>query len=136
MPNFNAIKELNLPTWKFAIFGSSVISVRNIRESDDIDILVKQDLRDMLIKKYPNNIEGIREWSDDLSINLNDGKIEIVNKWIHLYGQEDEMIDNAEIINWLPFVKVEYFKIWKEKMWREKDKRDLDLLSEYEKKEG
>jgi len=28
---------------------------------------------------------------------------------------------------------MEYFKEWKEKMGREKDKRDLELLSEYEK---
>lgn len=61
-------------------------------------------------------------------------EIEIMKGRIHLYGQEDEIIDTAEIIEWLPFARLEYFRKWKEKMGREKDKRDLELLEEYEKK--
>lgn len=125
MKNFNSVKELNLPFWKFAIFWSSVLSIRNIRESNDIDILVKEDLFEDLTKTYPVT----DKWYKAIEI----WKIEIMKDWIHLYGKENEMIDNAEMINWLPFVKISYFKEWKEKMGREKDKRDLELLWEFEK---
>lgn len=132
MANFDAVKELHLPEWEYAIFWSSFLVIRNIRESDDIDILVKKDLWNKLVKKYPNNITRL-PISHDECIRLKDKWTEIVKDWIHLYGQEDEMIDTADIINWLPFVKTEYFKERKSKMWREKDKKDLELLNEYEK---
>lgn len=126
MNSLDSVKKLNLPKGKFAIFWSSILSIRNIREADDIDILVKEDVRDSLARTYPVK----DKWYQAIEI----GKIEIMKDRIHLYGKENEMIDTAEIIEWLPFVKIEYFKTWKEKIGREKDKRDLALLSEYEKK--
>lgn len=38
------LKELNLPPDKYAIFGSGPLAVHNIKESEDIDIIVKPDL--------------------------------------------------------------------------------------------
>lgn len=38
------LQSLKLSTEKFAIFGSGPIAVRGIRESEDLDIIVKQDL--------------------------------------------------------------------------------------------
>ncbi len=132
MKTFGIVKELNLPKWKFAIFWSAILSLKNIRQSHDIDILVKKDLWDKLVKIYPDKIIRLSS-SQDECISLNEKWIEIMKEWIHLYGKEEKMIDTAEIINWLPFVRIEYFREWKEKMGREKDNKDLELLSEYEK---
>ncbi len=124
MIDLNSVHNLRLPIWQFAIFGSGVLAVRNIRQSDDIDILVKKELRDFLSTQYP----VIDKWY--LAIEI--WNIEIMKDWIHLYGKEYEMIDTADIIDWLPFVQLRFFKEWKQQMGREKDKKDLALLAEYE----
>lgn len=128
MTDFNSVKSLNLPKWKFAIFWSSVLAVRNIRPSDDIDILVEEDLRESLAKQYPDQVKT--EWHTRIEI----GEVEIMKSRIHMHGQEKKMINNAEIIEGLPFVRREYYKQRKEKMGREKDRRDLELLTEYERR--
>lgn len=52
------LRSLNLPEGKFAIFGSGPIAVRGIRESEDLDIIVKQDLWDFLAEKYPVSLSA------------------------------------------------------------------------------
>lgn len=47
------LKKLNLPKDKYAIFGSGPLAINGIRDSDDIDIIVKSEVWDELAKKYP-----------------------------------------------------------------------------------
>ena len=127
MLKLESIKFLDLPKWKYAIFWSGPIAIRGIRENDDFDIIVKNDIYEQLCRKYNEKIkyepvERIHIWN-----------VEIGNKRMNDPGKIDEMIDTADIINWYPFVKLKYFKKWKQKMWRDKDKKDLQLLEEYEK---
>ncbi len=135
MSNFDSLKFLNLPIWKYVIVGSGFLSIKWIREANDIDILVKKELRDSLIQKYPKNIvlANLDRKDGDEVIRFDDKWIEIFKDWIYLYWQENNMIDSADIINWLPFINSKYFKERKSKMGREKDIKDLQLLSEYEK---
>ena len=54
MDHLNELKTLDFPQDKFAIFGSGPMAIRGIRESHDIDIIVKYDLWDELEHKYPS----------------------------------------------------------------------------------
>ena len=47
------LAKLNLPKDKFVIFGSGPMAIRGIRNSEDLDILVKEDLWKELSNKYP-----------------------------------------------------------------------------------
>lgn len=124
--NFTELKKLNLPIWKYAIFGSWPLWVRNIRESQDLDLLVTQDLWNELVLKYEKYLllepyEHIQIW-----------EIEIMQACVHLdFEKINEMIKNADIIENLPFVKLEDIRDWKTNMWREKDFKDVDLINNY-----
>lgn len=46
------LKKLNLPLGKYAIFGSGPLAIRGLRENNDIDIIVTDELWQNLTKKY------------------------------------------------------------------------------------
>jgi len=52
MKYLNELKKLNLPKGKYALFGSSPMAIRGIKENSDIDIIVKEDLWNFLKQKY------------------------------------------------------------------------------------
>lgn len=124
IPSIDKLQKINLPKGKFAIFGSAVLAIRNIRDAHDLDILVKADLWDELTRKYPDHLKH-----DPVRIKL--GDIEIYNYWPFLADRVDEMIANAQIISNLPFVRLEYFLEWKKKMGRPKDSADIKLVEDY-----
>ncbi len=129
MLNFlDELKALDFPTSQYAIFGSGPLAVRNLREANDIDIIVKQELWDKLAKQYPpHGKETIKGPVTSIAI----GNIEIYRDWLNMTPKVNEMIANAEIIEGLPFVKMEYVIEWKTFMGREKDRNDLELINNY-----
>ncbi len=120
---FSDLNKLKLPKNKFAIFGSGPLAIRGIRESKDIDIIVKKEVWDELARKY--RIEG--EKKNLIKID----KIKVWKDWLNLSDKIDEMIDNADIIEGLPFVKLKYLLEWKKFMGRDKDIKDIKLIEDY-----
>jgi len=116
------LKRLRLPADKFAIFGSGPMSVRGMRESNDLDIIVKKDLWDRLDKRFL-----IR--SDSGGIVL--GSIDVAKDWLPWFDDIDELIDTADIIGGFRYVKLEHVLKWKREMSREKDRKDVKLIEEY-----
>lgn len=125
MKYLEELKSLNLPTGKFAIFGSGPMAIRNIRDCVDLDIIVKQDLWDTLLKKYPTSLHN-----DPAHLKI--GNIEFYNTWLQLTNKIDEIIDNADMFDNPPFVQLEYVIEWKKEFSREKDVRDLELIQKYQ----
>lgn len=122
MKYLDEFKKLNLPKDKFAIFGSGPLAIRNLRENKDIDIIVKQDLWIDLTKKY----EIINEKGGLIRI----GHIEIYKEWPP-FGNLNNLIDDADIINKFPFVKLKHVLRWKKFINREKDQKDIRLIENY-----
>ena len=118
------LEALKLPIGEYAIFGSGPLAVRRIRESQDIDIIVKKILWNELTNKHQN---ALRE----NPIRIQIGNVAIYNSWLDLTDKMNEMIDRAEIIEGLPFVRLEYVIKWKESMGREKDRNDIELIIDY-----
>jgi len=119
------LKKLNLPKGKYAIFGSGPIAIRGLRDTHDLDVIVKNDVYKDLCAKYPSQIKT-------KPVNcIQIGNLEIGNEWLNDPGQVDEMIDAAEIINDFPFVRLKYVLKWKKQMGREKDLKDVQLIEEY-----
>ena len=123
MKFLDELEKLNLPRDKFAIFGSGPLAVRGIRETNDLDIIVKPDLWEELKKKYPVT-------SEEKGLMVI-GNIEIYSKWGGWFSDLAQLIEEADIIQGLRFVKLERVLEWKKKFNREKDKIDVDLIYEY-----
>lgn len=115
------LKELNLPKDKYAIFGSGPLAIHKIRDSQDIDIIVKPELWKELLKKYtPENEKLIKI-----------GSIEIYKNWLPWFSNVNKLIDDAEIFNGIRFVQLKYLLIWKRAFGMEKDKQDVQLVESY-----
>ncbi len=122
LPFIDELKALNLPDGSYAIFGSGPLAVRGIREAKDLDVLVRKDVWDELAKKYTRNVKGT---------GLQIGNIEAFCQWSPWFDDPDALIDTAEVIDGLPFVRLEHVVSWKSAMGREKDIKDLELIENY-----
>ena len=120
---------MKLPVGKYALFGSAPLGVRGLRECNDIDLIVVEELWE----KYKN----ATGWEYKITengvehIESNDGNIEIWHDWRPWYQDITQFINNAEIIDGLPFVRLEYFIEWKKKYGREKDLKDVQTAEEF-----
>jgi hypothetical protein len=127
------LKSLNLPAGQYAIFGSGPLAIRDIRDANDLDLIVKQELWGKLASQYtPHEKETPKGPISSIAI----GNIEIYKEWMNLTPKINEIIDSAEIINGLPYVKLEYVIEWKTYLDRDKDKNDLKLIAAYQKRRG
>lgn len=122
MKYLDELTNLNLPKDQYAIFGSGPLGIRNLREVSDLDIIVKDNLWNKLIKEYSFN-------EDKGSIEI--GGIEIFNNWLPWFNDVNKLIDSAEIIEGFPFVSLDNVMEWKSKLGREKDFKDLSLIKNY-----
>ncbi|MBN2095638.1 MAG: hypothetical protein JW727_06315 [Candidatus Aenigmarchaeota archaeon] len=113
------LKQLNLPMGEYAIFGSGPLAVRGVRESQDIDLVVKDGLWQELSQKYAP--EGRRIYV---------GNVEIYADWSP-WTDTGFLVDSAEIIEGMPYVRLEYVQEWKAYLSRDKDKADLKLIEKY-----
>jgi len=114
---------LQIPSDQYAIYGSGPLAIRGIRESRDLDVVVKDEYYRTLIQKYPEKEKG--------KIEMNNGKIEIFPAWNSLLDDPEEVIDRAESIEGFKFVLLKDIIEWKRKMGREKDSADIELINNY-----
>lgn len=118
----DAVKKLNLPKDKYAIFGSATLAVRGLRESPNIDLIVTDDLwNDLKEINYPND-EGFIRF----------GQVKISNWWFSPTKKTiPVMISEAEDIKGFPFVKLEEVKNYKSLLKSDKDKNDIVLIDKF-----
>jgi hypothetical protein len=115
------LDKLNLPKDKYAIFGSGVLAIRNLRDTNDLDIIVKDDLFEELSLKY--------SIIDNKKIIV--GDVEIFKDWKPWFDDVFKLINDSEIINNYPFVKLKYLLKWKKQVYRQKDLDDIKIIEDY-----
>ena len=122
------LDKLNLPKDQYAITSSGILAIRGIREADDLDILVTPKLWEELSQKYLDERDKSKE-------------IKIGNLHVFWEGSFDEQypiasvmeqINTADNIKGYKFVNLGLAKKFKKVSEREKDKRDLELIRNYE----
>ena len=124
------LDALKLPKNKYVIVGSGPLEVRGIRESQDLDILVNDDLWEKLSNKYETlNKNG------NLAIRISDTIEVFGNKTFLNQSSEnptvEEQIKNADIIDSHPFQSLEHLKFFKNISRRQKDLDDIILLQDW-----
>ena len=115
------VSSLGLANDQYAIFGSGPMVAVGLRENDDIDVIVKPETWEELAKKYhltkPNLIEL--------------GHMRIYKDWLPWFSDVNLLINEAEVINGLNFVKLERVLEWKKVYGREKDLADVKIIEDY-----
>jgi hypothetical protein len=118
------ITKLRFPKDKFAVFGSGPIVIRGLRDANDVDIIVKKSLWTELVWTHPSKKNSIQL-----------GKtVEVYKDWIPTWDGNpgiDALIDTAEIIEGVRFVKLEHVLAWKKKRATDKDLKDVKLIEDY-----
>ena len=123
---FDRLRELNLPINGYAIFGSGPLAIRGIISScSDLDILCGMELWDTVSQI------GISEFLPEYDVTvvtLPDLAITFGLKWGIGDFDVAELIETAEIIDALPFVRLEHVIAYKTIRSSEKDVLHLDAL--------
>lgn len=136
MDIFNKIKKLNLQQNQFVVLGSGILAAKNIRSTNDIDLLVSPELFDSL-KNSGWKYEVISIDGNDrerISFDIFEAYKDFWNgETLHDYITNKGWIEVIEGINFWSLEKLTEIKqIWK----REKDLMDLELINQWLIKKG
>lgn len=126
---FKKVKKLNLPLGSYALFGSAPLGIRNLKECNDIDIIVTPELWETCLNKGWTLKESENK---PACLILNDNNdIELWKEWGPGPWDILRLISEAEILDDLPFVKLENLLKWKKLNAREKDLKDVEIIENF-----
>lgn len=124
---FEKAKRLNFPIGEYALFGSAPMGIRGLKECHDIDIIVTEDL----FEKFKGGPDWQLKLTDDGSEYLENDSVELWKNWGPGKWDIGKLIKEAEFINDLPFVKLNYLIQWRKLNAREKDLKDIEVIENY-----
>jgi hypothetical protein len=124
---FQEVRELGLPPGSYALFGSAQLCVRDLRQCHDMDVIVTEAVWQACLRE-PGWTASVAP-SGSPSLKKND--IELVNSWRPGTWDIEKLIADAEMIEGLPFVKMEDVLRWKKMNGREKDAQDVEMIERY-----
>lgn len=122
---------MKLPIGEYAIFGSGPMGIRNLREMHDIDIIITKKIWSGYLSNPEWKIKRIYEDNNCYEGLKNDNlDIEMWRDW-YVGWDIEKMIKEAETIDNLPFVKLDYLIKWKKFFGREKDLKDVEIINKF-----
>lgn len=123
------ITALNLPLGQYVVVGGAAMTLRGIRETHDVDLVVTPwlfgRLRDSgwLQKPRPNGDPALRMGCFEayLSVNTPSASPTI-----------QQLIAAVELVDGVPVVDIATLMAWKREYGRDKDSRDVELLETFQ----
>ncbi len=122
------LDELNLDSNKYFIASSGTLAVKNIRDCNDLDVVVTFELFKELEQKF---LETKKENDYCEIVSYKNIDFIYITKHNSQYTTKDQL-DSAEIINGKRFQNLEMVKFFKQLQSRDKDLIDLELIKQYE----
>lgn len=126
---FDLLRSLDLPTDDYAVFGSGPLIIRGIiAATNDLDVISRGAAWDRALAVGDAVVlpeDGAR------IVSCFDGAITIGRSWAYGAFDIDALIDTAEIIDGIPFVRVEHVVAYKEIADRPKDHDHLRRLADH-----
>lgn len=127
-PLFRKLMDIDLPSMDYVVFGSGPMFAHGLTDTPtDIDLVARLSAWDR-----------VREICDAFGyevteghIVLFNGDIEVFTSWAPGEWDVDELIDNAELIDSVPFVPLHLVLRWKERMGHPKDLLHCRLIKDY-----
>ena len=125
---FRELRNLNFPAGDFAVFGSGPLAIRGmIPGANDLDIICRGPAWDYA--ESIGEIEYLKEY-DVTVVTLLDGKLSFGTEWGIGHFNIDELIDEAETIDGLPFVRLKHVIAYKRLRGSQKDLQHLEAIRE------
>lgn len=123
---FDKLRSLRLPENDYAVFGSGPLIVRGIvPPSNDLDVICRASAW-----KKVKEI-GSLQFDDDYHleiVTLFEEQVTFGNKWAIGDFEIEKLIDDAELIDGLPFVRLEHVIEYKLVRASEKDLQHIEAL--------
>lgn len=120
---FDRLRAMALPTGSYAVFGSGPLAIRGlIGEVGDLDVIARGTTWDLVRERGRVVIHG-----DHLTVDLGNG-LTFGRSWAYGSFDIDRLIDEAEVIGALPFVRLPAVVEYKRIAGRPKDREHLRLL--------
>ena len=126
---FDLLRSLALPAGEYAVFGSGPLIVRGlVPAANDLDVISRGAAWDAVCSLSESNLLP----DGNPVVSLFDGLITVGTTWLYGEFDIDELIDTAESIDGLPFVRLEHVIAYKRAAGRRKDLEHLRLLAAYD----
>jgi len=128
MDIFREIKNLDFPVTHYIVVGSGIMVALGLKGANDIDIVVTPDLFQKCTLEgweqwiKPNGGPALRKDHVELYLDVNAGNYNPTTQ---------ELINEAKIINGIPFLTLEKLLLFKKQYKREKDFKDIALIETY-----
>lgn len=131
-PLLSFLRDLALPVGDYAVFGSGPLIVRGIIEAtNDLDVVCRGAAWERVNELGP--LVYLPE-HDVSVVTLRAGALTFGTRWAIGDFDVDDLIDTAETIDDLPFVRIEHVVAYKEIAGRAKDIEHLQLVSSWERR--
>lgn len=126
---FQKVKDLKLPEGKYVLFGSAPMGIRGLKACSDADIIVSQDIWQEFLKKSGWKLKELdKDWT---VLQNEDRSLEVGTGWGPGEWDCARIIAEAEVIDGLPFAKLDHVLQWKKRFGREKDLKDVLTIEEF-----
>ena len=123
------LRSIALPAGDYAVFGSGPLIVRGIIEAtNDLDVISRGAAWDRA--RELGDLVYLAEHDVEV-VSFDGGAITVGRSWAYGVFDIDHLIDTAEIIDGLPFVRLEHVVRYKEAAARPKDQRHLRALIDH-----
>ena len=123
---FSVVRDLKLPHGDYAIFGSGPLIVRGIVPfTNDLDIVCRGPAWDYA--KSIGDVQYLEEHGVTIA-SINDGQISFGREWGIGNFDIDRLIDDADTIDDLPFVRLQYVVQYKRIRNSAKDRSHIAAL--------
>lgn len=122
------VKSLNFPKDAYVAFGSCPLALFEIREAEDIDLLVSRDLYAKLGKMgWKKKIKGPKDYPFTFDV------FEAHDSWdFSSYNPTlEELLKRSVLADDIPFASLEDVRKWKAASGRKKDLVDIKLIDNY-----
>lgn len=125
------LKELNLPIDQYVVVSSGTLAIRGIREANNIDVVVTEDLWKDLSQKYEVTFNAWGVEKLDLPHD-----IEILNPKRSIFGNSKvvpfkDIFVKAENFDGVKFMNLDHLKLIKKQIGRQMDLDDIKKIDEY-----
>ena len=126
------IRSLSLPSGQYVMVGGASLTVRGIRETQDIDIVVFPELFDELLLTRSVDEEFQQKWDRR---RIKQDKFEIYTELVfhnpNLVMPVKDLINSADIIDGIPFQNLDSLMTCKLDVGRAKDQQDIELITKH-----
>ena len=125
----NEIQKLPFSNTDFIIVGGGALAIRNLRNTNDIDIVVTPKLFEKLqtsnewsYKVRPNGKPKLYKGFIEIYLDVNTADFQISTTWL---------FENADIFDQIQFIDLHTLMKLKQSYGREKDLHDIELIQIY-----